>query len=278
MKAISVQLNSHLQEEVTTLCTCWKAVLTNGDIFGFTDHTSDLTFEGLLYKASTGYTPTAVTTNSALNVDNLDVQAILSDESITEGDLLAGLWDYAEVLIFQVNYQDLTQGPLELRRGWLGQVDSSRSSFNAELRGLTQKLQTSIGRVYAPTCDATLGDARCTVDLTPFTFAGTVQVVTSRRDFTDSALVNAAGYFDYGILTWLAGLNTGLQMEVKTFLAGNILLQLAMPYEVAIGDTFNVVAGCNKTKAHCKDKFINYINFRGFPDVPGLDQLFKPPR
>ncbi len=278
MKNISLSLKSHLQQEVTTLCTCWKAVLTNSEIFGFTDHTSDITYEGQLYKASTGYTPTAVTTNSELNVDNLDVQAILSDDSITEGDLIAGVWDFAEVLIFQVNYKDLTQGALELRRGWLGQIDSSRSSVNAELRGLTQKLQQSIGRVYAPTCDATLGDARCTVNLTSFTFAGTVETVTSRREFADSALVNDAGYFDYGLVTWLTGLNAGLSMEVKTFLAGNIILQLAMPYEVAIGDTFTIISGCNKNKDQCKDKFNNYINFRGFPDVPGLDLLLKPVR
>ena len=55
MKNISAALKAHLQLANTTMCTCWKATLKNGTIYGFTDHDQDLTVLGVLYQASTGY-------------------------------------------------------------------------------------------------------------------------------------------------------------------------------------------------------------------------------
>ena len=40
------------------------------------------------------------------------------------------------------------------------------------------------------------------------------------------------------------------------------------------GDTFSVVAGCDKKFATCKAKFANALNFRGFPHLPGNDAAY----
>ena len=277
MKSLSLALKSHLAQEVTSLCTCWKATLTNGIVYGFTDHTQTISFEGVSYLASTGYTPTAVATTAKLDVNHLDIQALLSAESITDADLFAGRWDYADIELFQVNYSDLSQGALQLRKGWLGEISAQKSSFNAELRGLTQKLQQSIGRIFSPACDAALGDVRCKVILSTFSFAGTVNSVLSRRQILSSAITQATGYFDYGLIQWLTGNNSGLSMEVKTYTLGNLLLQLPMSFDIQAGDTFNVIAGCAKRLEDCKTKFNNVVNFRGFPHVPGTDQVLRGP-
>ncbi len=278
MKTISPQLEAHVQGEVTTLCTCWKARLTNGAVFGFTNHTEDRTFESVEYLASTGYTPTAISTSGKLDVDNLDIEGLLDSSSITEADIFAGLWDYAEIEIFKINYADLTQGALGLRKGWLGQISTTRNAFTAELRGLTQKLQQSIGELYSPSCRATLGDSRCGVNLAAFTFAGSIQTLVSQRQFADASLVNANGYFDYGLITFTSGLNANLSMEVKTYTVGSVILQLPMPYALAEGDSYNIIAGCGKLFVEdCQSKFNNVINFRGEPHVPGLDKTIKGP-
>jgi uncharacterized phage protein (TIGR02218 family) len=44
---------------------------------------------------------------------------------------------------------------------------------------------------------------------------------------------------------------------------------------MAEGDTFEVVAGCDRTFATCKSKFNNVRNFRGFPHIPGRDEGLK---
>ena len=47
---------------------------------------------------------------------------MFSDDGITEDDLRAGQYDFAEVRMFLVNHENLGQGILKLRRGWLGEV------------------------------------------------------------------------------------------------------------------------------------------------------------
>lgn len=454
MKTISAELQAHLEGTLLTVCTLWRVTRTDGLVFGFTDHDQDVTFSGVTYLAATGHNPSNIRTTAQLSVDNLEVQSMLSASTITEADIQAGLWDFAEVLIQVVNYNDLTMGSMIQRQGWLGNIKTGRYNFVAELRGMMQPLQQQIGRVYAPGCDADFGDARCNVtgdyatwnpadtgsnlilsggnlvvtsvgntldgaradtpiingrryfevtmtvdkffavgvananaaidpppwgigggynslvvnfngyiisegnivgtvggtfiqgdvigvavntidrtvsfrinngafttisganvptgDLYPaigqnntggvvtanfgetefsntvptgytgvdngvlkYTVAGNVTSASSARVFTDSARVEVNGYFDGGFLTWTGGDNSGYSMEVKTQVGEVITLQQAMPNAIVAGDTYTLIAGCDKLRATCVSKFSNVVNFRGFPDLPGNDAMIS---
>jgi uncharacterized phage protein (TIGR02218 family) len=49
--------------------------------------------------------------------------------------------------------------------------------------------------------------------------------------------------------------------------------------EVRAGDRVRVVAGCDKRAETCRAKFGNFMNFRGFPHIPGEDwQMAYPTR
>ena len=273
MRTASSNLTAHIAGEVTSIAICWKLTLVGGTVLGFTDHTSDLTISSQLYKAATGFSPTSVETKDKFSVDNLDVEGVLDAASITEADIMAGKYDFAEIEIFMVNVTDLSQGIITHRRGWLGEVSVKNGQFVAEVRGLAQKLQQNIGELFSPTCRAVFGDARCKASLASFTFAGTVNTVTSRQVFISTALTQAAGYFSGGEVQWLTGANAGRRMEIKEFSNTQITLALPMPNNVAVGDTFNAIAGCDKTIATCIAKFNNAVNFRGEPYVPGMDKM-----
>ena len=168
MKAVSAQLATHLAGPVTTLATCWSITRRDGAVFRFTDHDRDIAFDGNSYLARFGYSRTAVTSDAQLAVDNLDVDGIFDDEAITEEEMRAGLFDYAEVRLFLVNWADPGMGALRLRRGWLGEVTLTENGmFRSELRGLTQALQQEIGELYSAECRADLGDQRCRVPVLP---------------------------------------------------------------------------------------------------------------
>ncbi len=83
MKSASTQLATHIASETTTLATCWKVTRKDGLVLGFTDHDQDLTVDGLLYQASTGYTRSAIHGIADLSVDNLDIQSALNSETST---------------------------------------------------------------------------------------------------------------------------------------------------------------------------------------------------
>ena len=274
-KTASIDLKNHFASQVTTLAYCWKVTRTDNSVKGFTNHDKDISFDSVTYSASTGFTPTSIQNRSDLSVDNLEVEGMLESASITESDIAAGLYDFADLEVFVVNYEDLTQGKMTLRKGWLGEVTRKKGQFIAEVRGLNQKLSQNIGRLITPNCDAILGDSRCGATTASFTFAATVTTVTSKQTFKATALNQDAGYFTAGEIEFISGRNNGLKMEIKEFDDTEIVLALPMPYTVQVGDIFNAIAGCDKTKASCKDKFSNLVNFRGFPDVPGVDKVFK---
>ncbi|MGZ3325693.1 MAG: baseplate hub domain-containing protein [Xanthobacteraceae bacterium] len=79
---------------------------------------------------------------------------------------------------------------------------------------------------------------------------------------------NASGYFDHGKITFTSGENAGLSMEVKAYAPGVISLMLPMPYEIAVGDAYTMISGCNQAFETCKNRYNNVINFRGFPNLP----------
>ena len=168
MKSTSAALAAHLAGPVTTLATCWRISRVDGKEFFFTDHDRDLSFEGNVYKASSGYSRTAIANDASLSVDNLDVEGVFDSASITEEEMRAGLFDQAEVRIFLVNWADPAMGALRMRRGWFGEVVlTEQGIFRTELRGMTQALQQRVGELYSPECRADLGDHRCKVPVNP---------------------------------------------------------------------------------------------------------------
>jgi hypothetical protein len=84
------------------------------------------------------------------------------------------------------------------------------------------------------------------------------------------------GYFAYGTVKWLTGQNAGFSMEVKTFAPGVVTLAMAMPYPIAVGDTYTITPGCDKTIGTCNARYSNIIHFRGEPYIPGPDILLTP--
>lgn len=278
MKTIPAALLTHLQGGSITTARCWKLTRTDGQIFGFTDHDEDIVFSGVTYVANSGITPTDVETRAELQVAQLDAEGVLRSTAFTEAGVSAGLWDYAAVEVFRVNYRDLTMGREWIRRGWLGEVSTGRTGYRAEIRGLAQALQQRIVETAQPSCQADLFDARCKLNANDFDVAATVStIVSAQRQWTSAGLAQAAGYFTWGKVLWLTGANAGLAMEVRTHASGgNILLVQPMPFTVAVGDTYTIWPGCQKRYTEdCGTKFNNQVNFRGFPHLPGGDQILK---
>jgi uncharacterized phage protein (TIGR02218 family) len=270
VKAISSGLSAHYALGSTTLATCWRATLTNGALVAATSLDVDLVVDGLTYMASQSYTPTDIESSSELNPDNLEVEGFLRSPAITDADIHSGLWDYAAIEVFEVNYRDLSMGKNILRSGTLGEVRGGRSKFTAELRGLMQAWTKTIVRLTTKDCLADLGDAKCKIDLAAHTVTGAVTSVSENRIIFDTGRTEAFNWFTGGKLTLTSGANAGLSMEVKRSTIGEIELHEAFYGAIAVGDTYTVYAGCAKRRDQdCRDKFSNVSNFRGFPDLPG---------
>lgn len=84
-------------------------------------------------------------------------------------------------------------------------------------------------------------------------------------------------YFHWGVCKFIEGLNVGRSMEAMNVdvTTGIVRLALPLPYAPQAGDWFMMSAGCDKRIETCRDRFANFLNYRGFPMMPGEGQYFK---
>lgn len=277
MREIDPGLAAHLAARVTTLCHCWKLMLADGAVMGFTDHDRTITFDGVTYEPESGFDASEDTSATGFAVGGLEVIGALSSERLTAEDFAAGRYDGAAVRVFLVNWNAPEERHL-MRAGTLGEVSRADGQFRAEIRGLAAALDQPNGRIFRPACDTDLGDTRCGIDLEEGDYrgTGTVESGDGRRRFSASGLGDFdAGWFERGRLVWLTGANAGRAIEVRAHRvrdeAAEMELWQPMVGAIEIGDTFRVTAGCDKRFQTCVAKFGNGINFRGFPHMPGND-------
>jgi len=194
-----------------------------------------------------------------------------------------GLFDAASILIqtlYMAEYGDTSLGAV-IRFG--GQITEftpiGRTTIKGQAKGYTYSLNQNMPRkLLQPSCGWTLYDAGCTVNPTGFTFSNTVGSGTNNIVITaNTAISQPSGYFTQGVLKFTSGQNSGLSQGITTH-AGNLLtLARPFPFPVALGDAFNIIAGCDHTALTCQQKFSNLTfgstpnNFGGMPFIPSRE-------
>ena len=167
MRDIPIELVARIESGAAMLCHAWVLTRTNGVIMGFTDHDRDLTVEGVVCRAASGWTAGAVEGDVGLAAGSAVVAGVLDDVAISDSDVEAGLYDRAKIELWRVDWErpDLK---VRLWTGRLAKIRREGESFTAELEGPLAALERAVGRTCGRDCDATLGDARCRVDRDAF--------------------------------------------------------------------------------------------------------------
>jgi len=276
-------LFQHLQTGCTTVCRAWLVLRVDGMALGFTDHDEDLIFDGNVFRASSGLSTTVLEKSSGLAVDNSEVSGALSDASINEEDIMAGRYDGAEVTNYLVNWQDV-DARMILFRGTFGEITVVDNMFRVELRGLSEPLNVRRGRVFHSECNAILGDTDCGVDLSDPRYFAEADIETI-PDTVTFVVTDVSGYsegwFSGGTASILTGRARGQTVRIASASSahGTYVVKLTREFGLApkTGDRIRLTAGCNRTAGTCREKFGNFLNFRGFPHIPGEDWIRSTP-
>lgn len=280
MSTVPAPLAAHLQDDVTTLCHCWRIVREDGVVFGFTDHDLPLVVDGTEFEPDSGMSASEARQTLGLANDTLDVAGALTSDKISEADIDAGVYDFANVETLLVNWRDpavfMTVG-----KAVIGTISRADGAFTAELESPLQALDQPNGRHFRRACDAELGDAKCGFDLSQPGFTGAGSVSAVRAD----GIVEVTGldafdaqWFSDGSLTWTGGANAGKTHPVVNHERAQSITVLTFEPDgcasPVAGDLFTIVAGCDKRFTTCRVKFSNAENFRGFPHLPGNDAAY----
>lgn len=274
MKNIPIALRNHLAQDATTWCFLLLVLCKDGTVLGFTNLDADVTYDAgggaVVYRADNGFTPSRLQMTADAQVDNAEFEGWIQDSGITEQKIRAGLFDFARVRGYRVNYKDLAQGHETILRGTLGETKFTETGWITEFRSLTQQLMQDTGARFSLTCRAKFGstyaDERypCTK---PFTWVSSLVTVVDpdepRRVFVAAGLAQPNGHFRYGVLVWTSGDNAGRSVEVETNTAGEVQLVFDLPYLIHEGDTFDIRQDCDKTFQYCKEVHGWHLFFRG---------------
>lgn len=282
MTADRIGFLAHAATGNTTVCRCWHVRRQDGEDYGFTDHDRDISFDSITFRASSGMSARAFQQVTGLAVDNSEAVGALSSMAVREDDLTAGRFDSAEVRCWQVNWSAPDQR-IQLFRGRFGEVTRVDGSFRVELRGLSDQLNQPQGRVFQAGCSAVLGDVRCGVDLS---LPG--RRVEARLLSQDALGVLwfdpmdlPDGWFERGSLMSVDGDGAGLTTMIRRdgMQDGRRRIELwHQPIVPLVQNSIvRLTAGCDCSMASCKAKFANFMNFRGFPHIPGEDWLASYP-
>jgi uncharacterized phage protein (TIGR02218 family) len=275
MKTLPPGLQTHLDSGTTTLCHCWRVTLKNGEKLGFTDHDVNLNFDSTVFEAKAGFTASSIESSLGFSIDNMEAEGALQSAKLDGARLTAGDFDHAEIDVWRVNWQDVSQRVL-LRKGHLGEVTTGDGAFTAEVRGLAHLLSQQKGRLFQFGCDAELFDGRCGVKASASAFIdnGVVNSVEPAAMMLSGIVFND-DWATRGSLRFTSGAGSGRTLGVKRQRKIGALARVefwsAIPFAVFAGDTVQLSAGCDRQFSTCKLKFDNAENFRGFPHMPGTD-------
>lgn len=282
MLSLSPSMQAKLDRRATTFCQCWRVSRNDATVMGFTDHDRDLTFNGVTFRANTGLSASQIESGVGFAPGTGEAAGALSGESLTESDLLNGIYDGASVETWLVDWTDVADRAL-LDIATIGEVRRGESAFAAELRSTAHLFDQQQGRAFQRNCSADLGDARCGVNLmaSGFLAAGVVVEFAGGAIDVDLSQNFDSGYFSGGALNFTSGANQNARFTVKSHrqeeLRATVTLWTAPGGAIIAGDEILMTAGCDKSPTTCRLKFGNIVNFRGFPHMPGNDRVIAYP-
>ena len=260
--------------ELEGVATFWRIHRKDGVTLGFTSHDRDLAFGGIVHRTAPGVLPSAIRRTAGLSGDSAEMQGALAHDSIAEADLAAGRFDGARVEVGAVDWE--TREHAVLYNGTVGGVAREDGGFTAELRSAKAALEADPVPRTSPTCRARFCGPGCGLSAAMYTH----RAVLVSADADNGALVfdgPAPDALVAGTLRWLDGPHAGIALEVVAAAGDAVIVDGAVPGDIAPGTRALLREGCDHTLATCHARFANAANFRGEPFLPGNDLLTRYP-
>jgi uncharacterized phage protein (TIGR02218 family) len=171
------------------------------------------------------------------------------------------------------SYGDTSYGVIHLFEGRVTDINPDMGSVALTVSADTIMLDTQIPqKVYQPSCAHTLYDSQCGLSEAAFTESATVLNSNPAGGEIWFNSSNGAGFFTLGRMTFTSGQNAGFSRTVK-FHSNDAGVAVAIPnapfpFPTPIGDSFNIIAGCDKLRGTCAAKFSNASQFLGWEYMP----------
>jgi len=261
----------------------YDIVLTDGTQFHVTSSDSSFTYNGVFYSSTSLQLSGLVYKLSiGLDVDEQTIDITASRDMLVNAipvmdSIRNGAFDLARITrsrLYALDWSSPFVGEVLLFTGYVSTIDSiGRLTAQMKVKSDLAILDVSMPkRLYQAGCMNVLYDNQCKVNKNLYLYAGSTEAASTKTLLNwASATVD---FFDLGAVSFTSGLNLNETRTIKKSTGGSLVLSYPLSYVPEIGDTFNAIAGCDKVKATCINKFNNLENMMAFPFVPAAEKAF----
>ena len=131
----------------------------------------------------------------------------------------------------------------------------------------TSLARYGLRRIYQRVCSHTLYRRGCNLDIDDFEQSGTITNIDDNTCTISTA--EADHFFTHGLLSFGEDFVSIRSQVGNQFELTRIPASILNEYNTNGSVSVNVYPGCDKTKNTCISKFDNFINYGGFPYIPG---------
>lgn len=157
--------------------------------------------------------------------------------------------------------------------GTLAVKNTAGGIIKADVLSELNLLDTPMPRdVYQSQCKNQVFDSNCGLSRNAWQVTGAVTALSSgitARTYFGVALAQPNSWFTQGTVQFTSGANAGIKRTVKYFGSNTFVFALPWPADIAIGDAFIALPGCDRSlgAGGCA-KFNNRLRYRGEPFIP----------
>jgi uncharacterized phage protein (TIGR02218 family) len=159
-------------------------------------------------------------------------------------------------------------GMIVLFAGRVSDIDCGRTGIDMKCVSHLELLNTQMPRrLWQPSCSHVFGDAMCQFDRASLT-ANFLATAGSTQTLLGGVPGGTTPYLQ-GTVTGISGANAGQTRTVTAYSPGvNLSVKLAFLFPIAVGDEFQLLAGCDRSLSTCTSVFGNQSHFGGMPFIP----------
>lgn len=250
------------------------------DVWRYTDQPADVTVDSIVYRA-------AVITHGDLQRDTESAAGEVSIQCSDQTPIVAALDDLIRFgpkitcTIRQTHRNGVggVSSPVSAVRfkGVVQSREIAKGLCTFTIASLAGVLERPLLRVITqPTCNNTLGDRLCTVDMSAYTTTGCeITAITGSVLTIAEAALEADPYYTAGVVRVEDGDAIGERLFIADHTGDELRLLHPPPAGLQVGDHVAISAGCDGLEATCDTKFSNLDLFLGFPRVPITNPFVK---
>lgn len=174
---------------------------------------------------------------------------------------------------------DTSLGAVTWFYGKMAEVEVQRSQILLHVKSLINVLQQQQmpRRLFQSGCTHVYGDAMCGYDrvngknaLGTLTGVGASTVTALTGSDQGQIVITSppASFYVLGTCVGLSGQNLGISRGIDDIVGTTVGFSRQFPFLIQIGDTFQLLPGCDHTSSTCNLTMLNILRYGGFDYIP----------